>query len=123
VDRIAKPDQLREFQIERPDLHRQALLGDLPPEVALDRHQAGLFRLSLQPLPGFGVIAAVCIRSPGNGQVNSWTWLALRIEDREVEVSEQLSARFEFDAGQLERSRVVTRSQHPSRLPPERAPG
>jgi len=69
------------------------------------------------------MVAATRIRAPDDSKMNCLTWLALGVEHREVEVGKQLSARFEFGAGQLERTRAITRSQHPLGFLAEEAPG
>src|SRR6266508_674711 len=48
VGRAAQPDQLRELRVKRPNLEPELLVGDISPQLALDRHQTGLVRFLLQ---------------------------------------------------------------------------
>ncbi|HLE14904.1 MAG TPA: hypothetical protein VI776_09155 [Anaerolineales bacterium] len=112
---------MRKPRIKRPNLELESLIRDVPPQLALDRHQTSLVRFFLQLTPTIGLDSAIQRFLPCNGQVDRMACLAHCVERRESEVGGKLSSGLELRTCQVERPGVITRSQHSLRFASQQA--
>src|SRR3972149_701516 len=113
---VTQANQLRKLRVKRPNLELDPLVGDISPQLALDRHQTKLVRFFLQLTPTIGVVSAIQDFLPCNGEVNRMACLSHSVECREGEISRQLSSGFELGACQVERPGVIALPQHTLRF-------
>src|SRR5215211_2961720 len=104
MGRTAQPDQMRKLQVERPDLELDPLIEELPPQLALDGHQARPVCFLLQQLSTIGVVTAV--------QMDRMIKLAHLVKRRKGEIGRELPGGFVFGARQMERAGAIPLPKH-----------
>jgi hypothetical protein len=76
------------LRVKRPGLKPQTPLGDIPPQVTLNRHQTGAVRVFLQLTPTFRVFLAIQSFLPGYREMDQMTFLAHGSKGWEVEIGQ-----------------------------------
>jgi hypothetical protein len=107
--------------VQRPDLQPDPPLWEIPPKLALYRHQSRATCFLLQLVAAIGIVAVIEAVLPGHCEVSRMACSARIVENGEAEVSRELSTGLEFGARQAERSSVKTPAQHTLHLASQQA--